>query len=97
MVIHPQGVCCGTSYFAPHVLRPSIAFMLRYQPHDPWKHIPSIWTEELAPEVNEEEDNIHHCQVVAKGTPPNAPHATFTCVQVACVNILVRLMFTSSP
>ena len=34
---------------------------------------------------------------VAKGTPSNAPHATFICVQVACINILVRLMFLSSP
>ena len=33
----------------------------------------------------------------AKGTPPNAPHVTFTCVQVACVNRLVRLRFPSSP
>ena len=33
----------------------------------------------------------------ARGTPVNAPHVTFTCVQVACVNILVSLRFPSSP
>ena len=33
----------------------------------------------------------------AKGTPPNAAHVTFTCVQVACMDILVRLRFPSSP
>ena len=30
MVIHSPGVCCGTSYFAPHVLRPSIEFTMDF-------------------------------------------------------------------
>ena len=34
MVIHSQGVCFGTSYFAPHVLRPSIAFTMDFNVGD---------------------------------------------------------------
>ena len=34
MVIHSQGVCCGTSYFAPHVPRPSIAFTMDFNVGD---------------------------------------------------------------
>ena len=30
MLIHSRGVRCGTSYFAPHVLRPSIAFTMDF-------------------------------------------------------------------
>ena len=32
--MHSQGVCCGTSYFAPHVLRPSIAFTMDFNVGD---------------------------------------------------------------
>ena len=46
-------------------------FMLRrqkrYQPYGPWEHIPSsIWTEEEAPEVDEEEEDTFLCQVCGK-------------------------------
>ena len=46
-------------------------FMLRrqkrYQPYGPWEHIPSsIWTEEEAPEVDEEEEDTFLCQVCDK-------------------------------
>ena len=34
MVIHSQGVCRGTSYFAPHVLKPSIAFTMDFSVGD---------------------------------------------------------------
>ena len=34
MVIHSQGVYCGTSYVAPHVLRPSIAFTMDFNVGD---------------------------------------------------------------
>ena len=34
MVIHSQGVCCGTSYFAPNVPRPSIAFTMGFNVED---------------------------------------------------------------
>ena len=46
-------------------------FMLRrqkrYQPYGPWEHIPSsIWTEEEAHEVDEEEEDTFLCQVCGK-------------------------------
>ena len=34
MVIHSQDVCCGTSYFAPHVIRPSIALTMDFNVGD---------------------------------------------------------------
>ena len=33
----------------------------------------------------------------AKGTPSYAPHVNFPCVQVACMNILVRLIPSTPP
>ena len=40
---------------------------IRYQPYGPWEHIlSSIWTEEEAPEVDEEEDDTFLCQVCGK-------------------------------
>ena len=38
MVIHSQGVCRGTLYFAPHVLRPSIAFTMDFNVGDKVLH-----------------------------------------------------------
>ena len=34
MVIHSRRVCCGTSYFAPHFFRPSIAFTMDFNVGD---------------------------------------------------------------
>ena len=34
MVIHSRGVCCGTSYFAPRVLGPSIALTIDFNVGD---------------------------------------------------------------
>ena len=34
MVMHFEGVCCGTPYFAPHVLTPSIAFTMDFNVGD---------------------------------------------------------------
>ena len=34
MVIHSQGVCCTTSFFAPHVLRPCVAFTMDFSVGD---------------------------------------------------------------
>ena len=42
MVIHSRGVCCGTSYFAPHVLRPSIAFTMHFNVGDKVFHSPPM-------------------------------------------------------
>ena len=40
---------------------------------------------------------LSFAKFVAKGTHRNAPRVTFTCVEVAWVNILAILMFPSSP
>ena len=40
---------------------------------------------------------LSFAKFVAKGTHQNAPRVTFTCVEVAWVNILAILMFPSSP
>ena len=38
-----------------------------YQPYGPWEHIPSsIWAEEEAPEVDEDDDDTYLCQVCGR-------------------------------
>ena len=39
----------------------------RYQLYGPWEHIPtSIWREDEAPEVDDEDGDTHLCQVCGK-------------------------------
>ena len=53
----------GCLHFSQFMLRRQ----KRYQPYGPWKHIPSsIWVEEEAPEVDEEEEDTFLCQVCGK-------------------------------
>ena len=43
MVIHSEGVCCGTSYFSPHVFKPSIAFTMDFNVGDKGIYTRSNW------------------------------------------------------
>ena len=46
---------------------PQLQRQKRYQLYGPWEHIlSSIWTEEEAPEVDEEEEDTFLCHVCGK-------------------------------
>ena len=67
----PDGLLHLDLHANTHILLHFSQFMLRrqkrYQPYGPWEHIPSsIWTEEEALEVDEEEEDTFLCQVCGK-------------------------------